>query len=81
MLLLLKKIDVSLFLDSHSMKLGIHLSAKYLLKKLAFNLKSGSNLLFINNGGIKGTFLSLQKVFKIDWYVFELVLGSFFFLC
>ena len=63
----LKTIDESLFIDSHSIKLGItvsfsigiHLSAKYLLKKLAFNFKSGSNLLFINNGGIKGTFLPL----------------------
>ena len=58
--------DVSLFIDSHSIKLGVtllfcigvHLLAKNLLKRLVFNLKSGSNL-FINNGGIKGTFLLL----------------------
>ena len=67
MLSSLKTIDVSLFVDPHSIKLGItllfcirvHLSAKSLLKKLAFNLKSGSHLLFINDGGIKGTFLPL----------------------
>ena len=60
MLSSLKTIDVSLFINSHSVKLGItllfcigvYLSAKNLLKKSAFNLKSGSNLLFINNGGM-----------------------------
>ena len=67
MLSSLKRIDVTLFIESHSIKLdktllfcnAVDLSAKNLLKKLAFNLKSGSNLLFINNGGIKGTFLPL----------------------
>ena len=67
MLSSLETIDASLFIDSNSMKLGktlllcmgVHLSAKNLLKKLAFNLKSGSNLLLINNGWIKGTFLLL----------------------
>ena len=66
-LLSLKTIDVSLSIDLHSIKLGItllfcigvHLSVKNLFKKLAFNLKSCSNLLFINNGEIKGTFLLL----------------------
>ena len=67
MLSSLKRIDVTLFIESHSIKLdktllfcnAVDLSAKNLLKKLAFNLKSGSNLLFINNSGIKGTFLPL----------------------
>ena len=31
-----------------------------ILKKLAFNLKSGSNLLLITNGGTKGTILPLN---------------------
>ena len=33
--------------------MGVHLEAKYLLKWLAFNLKSQSNLFPINIGGIK----------------------------
>ena len=49
------------------------LSGKNILKTLALNLKSGSNLLFINNGGIKGTFLLLQKLFKILQYGFEMI--------
>ena len=40
--------------------IGVHLSANILLKKLAFNLKSGSNLLLITNGGTKGTILPLN---------------------
>ena len=67
MLSSLKANDVSLLMDSHSIKLRItllfcirvHLSGKNLLKKLAFSLKSGSNVFFINNGGIKGTFFPL----------------------
>ena len=54
-------------MESHSVKLiitllfciRVHLSGKNLLKKLVFNLKSGSNVLFINNGGIKATFFPL----------------------
>ena len=67
MLSSLETIDATLFVKSHSVKFGIillfyikvHLSAKNLLKKLAFNLKSGSNLWFISNSGIKGIFLPL----------------------
>ena len=51
----------------------MHLREKYLSKLLAFNLKSLSNLFPINIGGIKGIFLLLQNVFKMDQYVLELV--------
>ena len=51
----------------------MHLREKYLSKLLAFNLKSLSNLFSINIGGIKGIFLLLQNVFKMDQYVLELV--------
>ena len=51
----------------------MHLGEKYLSKLLAFNLKSLSNLFSINIGGIKGIFLLLQNVFKMDQYVLELV--------
>ena len=53
--------------------MGMHLGEKYLSKLLAFNLKSLSNLFSINIGGIKGIFLLLQNVFKMDQYVLELV--------
>ena len=55
--------------------MGVHLDAKYLLKWLAFNLKSLSNLFPMNIGGIKGIFLLLQNVFRMDQYVLELVKG------
>ena len=42
--------------------MGVHLEAKNLLKWLAFNLKSLSNLFPMNIGGIKGIFLLLQNV-------------------
>ena len=72
----LKTIDVSLFVDSYLMKLGItllfcigvHLSAKHLLKKLDFILKSSSNLLFKNNG----KFLKLTSMF-LSWFWSHLV--------
>ena len=53
--------------------MGMHLGEKYLSKLLAFYLKSLSNLFSINIGGIKGIFLLLQNVFKMDQYVLELV--------
>ena len=67
MLLSLKANDESLFMESHSVKLitkllfciRVHLSGNNLLKQLVFNLKSGSNVLFISNGGIKATFFPL----------------------
>ena len=43
--------------------MGVHLEAKNLLKWLAFNLKSLSNLFPMNISGIKGIFLLLQNVF------------------
>ena len=43
--------------------MGEHLVAKYLLKWLAFNLKSLANLLPLNIGGINGIFLLLHNVF------------------
>ena len=53
--------------------MGEHLEPKYLLKYLlAFNLKSLSNLFPMNIGGIKGIFLLLQNVFRMDQYVLEL---------
>ena len=65
----LKMIDVSMLINSHSMKLRIkllfcievHLQKKNLSKKLAlaFNIKSGSILWFIDNGENKYTSLSL----------------------
>ena len=53
--------------------MGVHLEAKNLLKWLAFNLKSLSNLFPMNIGGIKGIFLLLQNVFRMHQYVLELV--------
>ena len=65
----LKMIDVSMLINSHSMKLRIKLlfciggdlQTKNLSKKLAlaFNIKSGAILWFIDNGEIKYTSLSL----------------------
>ena len=55
--------------------MGVHLEAKNLLKWLAFNLKSLSNLFPINIGDIKGIFLLLQNVFRMEQYVLELVEG------
>ena len=55
--------------------MGVHLEAKNLLKWLAFNLKSLSNLFPMNIGGIKGIFLLLEIVFMMNQYVLELVEG------
>ena len=55
--------------------MGVHLEAKNLLKWLAFNLKLLSNVFPMNIGGIKGIFLLLQNVFRIDQYVLELIEG------
>ena len=55
--------------------MGVHLEAKNLLKWLAFNLKLLSNLFPMSIGGIKGIFLLLQNVFRMDQYVLELVEG------
>ena len=55
--------------------MGVHLEAKNLLKWLAFNLKLLSNVFPMNIGGIKGIFLLLQNVFRIDQYVLELLEG------
>ena len=49
--------------------MGVYLEAKYLLKWLAFNLKSLCNLFPMNIGGIKDIFLLLQNVFRMDQYV------------
>ena len=54
--------------------MGARLEAKYLLKWLAFNLKSLSNLFRMNIGGIKDIFL-LQNIFRMDQYVLELAEG------
>ena len=56
-----------------SLFMGVLLEAKDLLKLLAFNLYSLSNLFPMNIGGIKGIFLLLQNVFRMDQYVLELV--------
>ena len=48
--------------------MGVHLEAKYLLKWLAFNLKLFSNLFPMNSVGIKGIFLLLQNVLRMDKY-------------
>ena len=55
--------------------MGVQLEAKNLLNWLAFNLKSLSNLFPMNIGGIKGIFLLLQNVFRMDQYVLKLVEG------
>ena len=55
--------------------MGVQLEAKYLLKWLIFNLKSRSNLFPMIIGGIKGIFLLLRNVFRMDQYVLELVEG------
>ena len=55
--------------------MGVHLEAKNLLKWLTFNLKLLSNLFRMSIGGIKGIFLLLQNVFRMDQYVLELVEG------
>ena len=55
--------------------MGVHLEAKTLLKCLDFNLKSFFSLFPINIGGIKGVFLLLQIVFRMDQYVLELDKG------
>ena len=39
-------------------------------------MKSVINLFSGKIGGIQGTFLPVKKLFKIDQYVFELILGS-----
>ena len=59
-----------------SFSMGAHLEAKYLLKYIALNLKSISNLLPMYNGGIKGIVFLLQNVLRRDKYVLELVEGS-----
>ena len=59
-----------------SFSMGVHLEAKYLLKCIALNLKSISNLLSMYNGGIKGIVFLLQNVLRRDKYVLELVEGS-----
>ena len=56
-----------------SLFMGVLLEAKDLLKWLAFNLYSLSNLFPMNIVGIKGIFLLLQNVFRMDQYVLELV--------
>ena len=53
-----------------------HWLAKKELKSSAFSLKLVMNLLSWKIGGMQGTFLPVKRLFKIDQYVFELVLGS-----
>ena len=53
-----------------------HWLAKNELKNSAFSLKSVMNLLSWKIGGMPGTFSPVKGFFKIDQYVFELVLGS-----
>ena len=55
--------------------MGVYSETKHFFKWLAFNLKSLSNLFPINIGDIKGIFLLLQNVFRMDQYVLELVEG------
>ena len=50
------------------------------LKSSALSLKSVMNLLSLKKKEIQGTFLPSKKLFKIEQYVFELVLGSVNFL-
>ena len=45
-------------------------------KSFASSLKSVMNLLSWKIGGIQGTFLPVKRLFKIDQYVYELVLRS-----
>ena len=54
---------------------GCAFRSKNLLKCLDFNLKSFFSLFPINIGGIKGAFLLLQIVFRMDQYVLELDKG------
>ena len=56
------------------------LGKKKELKSSAFPLKSVINLLSWNKGGIHGIFLSFRHLFKIDQYVFALVVGSISFI-
>ena len=58
----------------------MYFEAKKSLKQLAIALKSDTSLLFIKKGAIIGTFSPKKKVFIMDQYVLELVLGSFIFL-
>ena len=44
-----------------------HCSAKSVLKSSVFSLKSITNLLIWNTGGIHGIFLSFKNVSNIDW--------------
>ena len=53
-----------------------HWLAKKELKSSAFSLKSVMNLLSWKIGGMQGTFLPVKRLFRIDQYVFELVLRS-----
>ena len=50
------------------------------MKSSAFSLKLVINLESWNNGGIHGIFLSFRHLFKIDQYVFALVVGSINFI-
>ena len=50
--------------------------AKKELNNSAFSLKLDIYLFLWKIGGIQETFLSVKKHFKIDQYVFELILGS-----
>ena len=53
-----------------------HWSAEKLLKKLAFSLKSVTNLSWCSSGGMQAIFLLFRKVFNIDQYDFWFFLGS-----
>ena len=53
-----------------------HWLVKKALNSSAFSLKSVINLFSWKIGGIRGNFLPVGKLFKIDQYVFELILGS-----
>ena len=48
-------------------------SAKNVLKSLAFSLKSITNFLLSNTGGMHRIFLSFKNIFNIDQYASELV--------
>ena len=53
-----------------------HWLAKKELNSSVFSIKLVMNLLSWKIGRMQGTFLPVKKPFKIDKYVFELVLGS-----